>query len=85
MKLPLPILIALLTLTPQPGDDEASLRRHQAQKGQVAPLMNASLIEICNDIEAEQRKSCASACASAGQSFSFEDAICGIGSTCKCL
>lgn len=48
------------------------------------PSAETDFIALCDEIEEEKAKACASACAATGRTHSYESALCGIGSSCKC-
>lgn len=84
MKTSLLLAASLLAWIPQTEVTKTS----QNQKSGAVDLKPSSLesnfLDLCSEIEEEQRKKCASACAASGKSSSFESVICGLGSSCKC-
>lgn len=84
MKPSLLLAAALFAWTPQPQIAEMSANQEPASANLPTIFAGSSILDLCSEIEDEQRKTCASACAASGRSYSFESAICGLGSTCKC-
>lgn len=84
MKPAILLTAALMAWTPQPKVAELSATQEPVSADLPTAFAGASILDLCGEIEDEQRKTCASACAASGRSYSFESAICGLGSTCKC-
>lgn len=88
MKFQLVSLAALLAALPQIVVNETDAREpgsYTSGENSKASKSSANFLDLCGELEEEQAKSCSSACAASGKDYKFESAICGIGSTCKCI
>lgn len=88
MKFQLVSLAALLASLPQIAVNEMAAREPSAyaprEKVQESKF-SANFLDLCEELEEEQAKSCSSVCAASGKDYKFESTTCGIGSTCKCI
>lgn len=88
MKIQLFSLAALLASVPQASVNEMDAQEpgsYAPRKSIHEPQFSANILDLCGELEEEQARSCSSACASSGKDHKYENAICGIGSTCKCV
>lgn len=88
MKFQSVFLAALLAALPQAPANEMEAREpssYTSGANSQTSQLSANFLDLCGELEEEQAKSCASACAASGKDYKFESTICGIGSTCKCI
>lgn len=79
--------VAMTALTPQFIDTESTAGFQNEPPSPTtinSPAASPAFLDYCLEITEQKRKACESACAATGKSSTFESAICGLTSTCKC-